>query len=731
MKENFLLGLTALTLMAVVPTLPAQVEYVDPTIGGVGVLLEPTRPTVHLPNSMVRVYPVRKDQLDDQIRSFPLTIISHRLGELFSVMPGASAAPAAWDQEITTPYYYSTRFDESLIRTEFTPAARAGYFRFTFPDGKAKLHFNNLYPGNLQAEGQNAVSGEEDFHDMKAFFYGEFSAPVKTTVTGQGKKKLVVTADAKMLEFRYGISFISVEQAKKNLAEEIPTFDFEKIKSAAKNRWNEALGKIKVEGGTEAQRRVFYTSLYRCYERMVNISEDGRYYSAFDHQVHTDTRPFYVDCWIWDMFHALQPLQTLLNPTMQADQLQSYVRMYEQSGWMPSFAVLWGNYPCMNANHAAAWFADAWFKGVHNFDVNKAFEGLRKNSLDGTLLPWRRGPKGALDDFYNEHGYLPALPPGEPETDPMVHEREKRQPVAVTLGNSFDDWCIAQLARVNKKDSDYELFMKRSFNYENVWDAQDGFMWGKDAKGNWIQPVDPKFGGGQGGREIYDENNGYTYTWDVMHDYEGLFKLMGGRAAAEKKLDQLFREGNGRSKFEFYAKFPDSTGQVGQFVMANEPSFSIPYIYNRLGVPWKTQKRLRTLLEAFYTDNYFGIPGDEDGGGMTAWVVFTMMGFYPVTAGIPTYDLGSPVFDRVTIRLENGKTLKLVAKNNSKDNKYIQSIKLNGQPLNQVWFRHADIANGGTLELEMGNTPNTSLGTTLESLPPSSATLDPRILAKP
>ena len=730
MKTN-LLPLMAVALTAAVSPLHAQVEYVDPTIGGVGVLLEPTRPTVHLPNSMVRVYPVRKDQLDDQIKSFPLTIISHRLGELFSVMPGASAAPAAWDQEVNTPYYYSTRFDESLIRTEFTPAARAGYFRFTFPDGKATLHFGKLYPGNLQAEDANAISGEEDFNDMKAFFYGEFNAPVKATVSGGEKKKLVAKADAKTLEFRYGISFISAEQAKKNLSEEIIAWDFEKIKAAAKNRWNDALGKIKVEGGTDAQRRVFYTSLYRCYERMVNITEDGRYYSAFDHQVHQDVRPFYVDCWIWDMFHALQPLQILLNPKMEADQLQSYVRMYEQSGMLPSFAVLWGHHPCMNANHAAAWFADAWFKGVRDFDVEKAFEGLRKNSLDATLLPWRKGPKCALDDFYNEHGYMPALPPGETETEPLVHEREKRQPVPVTLGNSFDDWCIAQLARATKHDADYDLFMKRAHNYENVWDAQKGFMWGKDAKGNWIEPFDPKFGGGQGGREIYDENNGYTYTWDVMHDYDGLFKLMGGREAAEKKLDQLFREGNGMSKFEFFAKFPDSTGQVGQFVMANEPSFSIPYIYNRLGAPWKTQKRLRTLLEAFYTDNYFGIPGDEDGGGMTAWVVFTMMGFYPVTTGVPAYDLGSPVFDRVTIRLENGKTIKLIAHNNSADNKYIQSIKLNGKPLNQVWFRHADIANGGTLELEMGNAPNRSLGASPESFPPCSAEINPQSLAIP
>jgi predicted alpha-1,2-mannosidase len=726
-----LLPLAALALAGAVAPIQAQVEYVDPTIGGVGILLEPTRPTVHLPNSMVRVYPVRKDQLDDQIKSFPLTIISHRLGELFAIMPGASAAPAAWDQEVNTPYYLSTRFDESLIRTEFTPAERCGYFRFTFPDGQASVHLANVYPGELATQGDRAVSGEERFKDMKAYFYGEFSAPVKCTVTAGEKKRLVARADAGTLEFRYGISFISVAQAKANLQKEIPAWGFDKIKGAAKARWNKTLGQVKVEGGTDAQRRVFYTSLYRTYERMINITEDGRYYSSFDHKVHEDARPFYVDNWIWDTFRALEPLHLLLNPDMQADQLQSYVRMYEQAGWMPSFAVLWGDYACMNGNHAAGWFADAWFKDVRNFDVEKAYAGLRKNSLEATLLPWRNGPKCALDDFYTEHGYFPSLWPDEKETEPLVHHFENRQSVAVTLGTAYDDWCIAQFAKAAKKDSDHDLFMKRAGFYKNVWNAKQGFMWPKDAKGEWIEPFDPKFGGGQGGRAYYDENNAYTYNWDVLHDFAGLFELMGGLKAAESRLDEMFREGLGRSKYEFFAKFPDSTAMVGQFVMANEPSFSTPYLYNRVGAPWKTQKQIRNLLDAFFTDEYHGIPGDEDGGGMTAWVVFSMLGFYPVTPGVPTYDLGSPVFNRVTIRLENGKTFKLIAKDSSPENKYIQSVKLNGKPLNQVWFRHADIANGGTLELQMGNTPNRSLGTTPDTLPPSSAAIDPGSLTTP
>jgi predicted alpha-1,2-mannosidase len=694
-----------------------QVDYVDPTIGGVGALLQPTRPTVHLPNSMVRMYPVRADQLADQIKFFPLTLISHRLGELFSVMPGAADGPAAWDQEVTTPYYYSTRFDDSFIRTEFTPAERCGYFRFTFPEGQASVRLANLYPGNLAAEGSSVIMGEERFHDMKAYVYGEFSVPVQFNTTGGEKKQLVARAAAQGIEFRYGISFISVDQAKRNLEREIPAWEFEKVKKAARARWNKVLGQIQVKGGTEAQRRVFYTALYRTYERMINITEDGRYYSAFDHQVHADERPFYVDNWIWDNFRALEPLHTLLNPEMEADQIQSYVRMYEQSGWMPSFAVLWGDHACMNGNHAAGWIADAWYKGVRDFDLETAYEGLRKNSLEATLLPWRNGPKCALDDFYHENGYFPALPPDAEETEPLVHSFENRQSVAVTLGNAYDDWCIAQLARTLNKEGDHKLFMERADFYKNVWNAEKGFMWPKDADGNWIEPFDPKFGGGQGGRAYFDENNAYTYTWDVLHDFEGLFELMGGREAAEAKLDQLFREGLDRSKYDFWYKYPDSTGLIGQFVMGNEPSFSTPYLYNRTGSPWKTQKRLRTLLNAWFNDTLHGIPGDEDGGGMTAWVVFSMMGFYPVTPGLPIYDLGSPIFDKVTIRLPSGKALKIVAHNNSVDNKYIQSVKLNGESLDRLWFRHDEIVNGATLVLQMGNTPG-AVGADPAAFPP-------------
>jgi predicted alpha-1,2-mannosidase len=710
----------------------AQVEYVDPTIGNVGILLKPTRPAVYLPNSMVRFYPIRADALDDQINSFPLTISSYGMQELFSIMPGKDGAPAAYDQEKTTPYYYSTRFDDSLIQTEFTPTERCGYFRFTFPEGEASIVLANRAPGDLQAESETAVSGEERFSDMKAFVYGEFSTPVKLEVAnvGGGKRVIASSRGATTLEFRYGISFISVEQAKSNLQHEIPAWHFEKVKASAKARWNQTLGEIVVEGGTQSQRRVFYTALYRCSERMINISEDGRYYSGFDHQVHEDKRPFYVDNWLWDTYRALEPLETLLNPDMEADKIQSYVRMYQQAGTMPSFALLTGPYACMNGNHAAPWLADAWFKGVRNFDLQVAFDGVRKRSIEGTLLPWRLGPKGPLDEFYTIHGYMPALRPGEMETVPGVSPSEKRQPVPVTLENSFDDWSIAQLARILKKPQDEAFFLQRAANYKNLFRVDKAMMWPKDSEGHWIEPLDAKFDGGIGGRDYYDENNGYTYTWDVTHDFNGLIGLMGGTVRATANLDQLFRESLGRSKYEFQAKFPDSTSMVGQFSMGNEPSFPIPYVYNRLGAPWKTQKRIRMILESFFTDTLQGIPGDEDGGAISAFVVFSMMGFYPVTPGIPVYDIGSPIFDKATIHLKNGRSFVIVANQTSHENKYVESVHLNGQALNQVWFRHADIVNGGRLELTMGGTPNTSLGSAAASFPPASIEVHPEDYSK-
>ncbi|SOD12532.1 GH92 family glycosyl hydrolase [Pedobacter xixiisoli] len=697
----------------------AVLKYVDPTIGGVGHLLEPTRPTMHLPNSMIRVFPVKKDQLDDQIAYFPLNMYSHRIGNIFSVMPYKSGeAPKAgmkfsYDLEKTAPHYYTVLLEEAQVKVEFSPSERSGYYRFTSSEKKPiNLQFGIINKGELNVKGKRIITGTEQFKDMQAFVYAELSEDVTATKTTTGEtKKLEVKGSSAVLSVRYGISYISIAQAKANLQKEIPTWSFDAVKLKAQNVWEKTLGQIQLTGGSLQHKRSFYTALYRTYERMVNINEYGKYYSGYDRKVHTDNRPFYVDNWIWDMYLAQEPLQTILNPEREGDKLESYVKMYEQSGWMPSFALVFGDNPCMTGNHAAAWMADSWYKGVKNFNIKKSYEGLRKNSLEATLLPWRNGPATELDAFYVKNDYFPALRPDEKETVKEVESFEKRQAVAVTLQQSYDDWCISKLANTLGETKDAELFAKKANNYKNVFRVDKGFMWPKDSEGNWIEPFDPKFSGGLGGRQYFTENNAYTYNWDVKHDLFTLFDLMGGKQKAEAKLDQLFREDLGRSKYNYQATFPDATGGVGQFVMGNEPSFHIPYLYNYLGSPWKTQKRIRSLIDTWFGDNLFSIPGDEDGGGMSAFVVFSMMGFYPVTPGIPEYAIGSPTFNSISIRLDNGKTFTVLAHGNSPTARYIQSAKMNGKVLNEPVFTHEQLLQGGKLELTMGERPNKTWGT--------------------
>lgn len=699
------------------------VSWVDPNIGGVGLILEPTRPTVQLPNQMIRSYPGRKDYLDDQITTFPLTLSSHRQGHLFGILPftgtlaGDNDPVSAWDREmeISTPYYYSEWLEDYNTTIEFTPGAKTGYFRINFQAPGPKCLFLRIAnQGKWENPSGTIVTGEENFHGMKAWVYGQFSINgiFRSSPQEDGRDEGIMTwpDETTVIGFKYAISFISAEQARKNLEHEIPGWGFDEMRDRAKQSWDKVLGQIEVEGGTESRKRTFYTALYRCYERMVDITEDGHYYSNYDRMVHQADRPFYTDDWIWDTYLALHPLRFILQPDMEADMIASYIRMYEQGGWMPTFPVLWEDTPCMNGFHSTIMIADAWSKGIRNYDIKKACEGMKKNALQATMLPWRNGPACSLDSFYYQHRYYPALKPGEKETVPLVDGFEKRQSVAVTLGHSYDDWALAIMAKELGNMADYELFHSRSRNYRNLYREDRGFFLPKDMHGNWID-IDPKFDGGMGGRDYYDENNGWTYLWQVQHDIPGLIGLMGGKKAFEDKLDQLFREDLGRSKYANWAKFPDFTGIVGQFSMGNEPSFHIPYLYNFTGSPWKTQKKIRMLLDSWFPDNESGIPGDEDGGGMSAFVVFSCMGFYPVVPGLPMYTIGSPVFEKITLNLTNGKKFTVLAPGCSDTNKYIQHATLNGKPLNEPWFSHDVLMNGGELKLNMGPLPDRVWGT--------------------
>jgi len=714
-----------------------NLKYIDPRIGNVGQLLQPTQPTAQMPNQVIRMYPLRNDYLDDQLLCFPLSIVSHRLGEVFSIKTcNNQPTPASWklkqaydrDLEVTRPWYFSTYLLDDETTVEFTPSSKAAIFRFTFSAHAANKSLlfgllNRGGAGTFNFFNGNTITGTETYHDhIKVYMYGQFSQDGKpgvmsdtrlsdsTETQGTGAKACITFKGSdNIIEFRYAISYISPEQAKANFEEEVKGRSFDDVKKAAEKSWSDVMDKINVEGGTEAQRRSFYTAYYRCNERMVNITEDGKYYSGFDNKIHITTRPFYTDDWIWDTYRAAHPLRAIINPALEGDMANSYVLSYEQSGWMPTFPVLFGDNPCMNGFHSSIMLLDDYRKGIKSFDIQKAYEGMVKNSLEATMLPWRNGPKTILDDFYYQHGYFPALRPGEQETVSAVNPLEKRQAVAVTLGASDDDWAVGQLAKDLGKNADYEKFNIRAGFYKNLWNEQVKMFLPKDSKGEWIM-IDPKFDGGQGGRDYYDENNGWTYLWQVQHDIPGLINLMGGKSAFEDKLDQLFHEPLGRSKSDFWYKFPDATGLVGEFSMGNEPSFCIPYLYNYIAAPWKTQERVRLLLDTWFKDNIFGMPGDEDGGGMSAFVVFSSMGFYPITPGNPVYTIGSPLFEKISIDLPGGKQFHVNAKNCSVINKYIQSARFNGQPLNTPWFTHEQLMAGGTLELEMGPKPNKSWG---------------------
>lgn len=725
----------------------SPIEYVNPYIGNISHLLVPTYPTIHLPNSMMRVYPERADFTGDRLGGLPLIVTGHRRSSSFNLSPFQGnekelqpIIPLSYDQENLKPYRYQVYLDEQHVSVDFAPAKQSAVYNLSFEKGDAPafIVFNSRN-GELKWDGKS-ISGyqhvEAEESDTKVYLYAEVDkAPEKVGALSEGtiqtgKSEVDGINAAIALQFpsqvgnvgiRYGVSFIDEEQARKNLEREIKGFDVDAIAKVARDAWNEALGKIEIKGGTDDDKQVFYTSLYRCFERPVCISEDGRYYSAYDGKVHDDEgSPFYVDDWIWDTYRGAHPLRSLLTADKEGYILNSYLLMAEQMGtnWMPTFPEVTGDSRRMNSNHGVAAIIDAYRKGVTHFDLAKAYDACRKAIEEKTLIPWSGKPAGWLDDFYKEHGYIPALRSGEKETVANVSIWEKRQPVAVTLGTAYDQWCLSQIAQELGKEEEANHYLKCSYNYRNLFNPETHFFHPKDKEGKFIYPLDYRYDGGLGARDYYDENNGYVYRWDVQHNIGDLVKLVGGNEAFSAALDSMFNTPMGMSKWQFYSFLPDHTGNVGMFSMANEPSMHVPYLYNYAGKPWLTQKRVRQLLNQWFRNDLMGVPGDEDGGGLASFVVFSQLGFYPVTPGMPCYNIGSPVFSHIKIKLSNESVFEIKANNASTENKYIQSAKLNGKELNQPWFNHDDMANGGLLELEMGPKANKNWGT---ATPPPSA----------
>lgn len=740
-----MLLLTAVLFYAVniqkVDAAKSPVDYVNPYMGNISHLLVPTYPTVHLPNSILRIYPERNDFTSDQMRGLPLVVTSHRGSSAFSISPIAvnteSLTPVksySYDNEKITPYRYSVYLDDEDVTVDFAPSYQSAVYDLTFKESGNQLVIQTRN-GKLESNGKG-VSGYQLIDGAtKVYMYLETEqTPVNIGVLRDGKieikstfvegqnSAMVLSFYSKQVRLRYGISFISCEQAKMNLRREINTYSVNEIAQKGRDRWNEVLGKIAVVGDDENNKVVFYTSLYRVYERMINISEDGRYYSAADGKVHDDEgTPFFVDDWIWDTYRAAHPLRVLIDSEMEQAMISSYIRMAQQApdGWMPTFPEIMGDTHAMNGNHAVAVVWDAYCKGLRGFDLEAAYKACKGAVMEKSMIPWTKTPATELDAFYKEKGYFPALKPDEKESVKEVSGWEKRQPVAVTLGACFDDYCLSQIAKELKKEDDYVYFLKRSYNYRNIFNAETGFFHPKDAEGNFIMPFDYRFSGGVGARDYYDENNGWLYRWDVQHNPADLIRLMGSPEKFVKNLDQTFREPLGKSKYEFFSQLPDHTGNVGQFSMANEPALHVAYLYTYAGQPWKTQKRIRQLLKEWFRNDLMGVPGDEDGGGMSAFVVFSSMGFYPVNPGSPNYIIGSPLFKKVKMKLSNGNVFEVEAKNCSEDAKYIQSATLNGIKWNKAWFAHEDIIKGGKLVLVMGDKANEMWASSLDNVPPS------------
>jgi predicted alpha-1,2-mannosidase len=748
--SSVLLGTLACGVLAQQQKEP--VDFVSPNIGGIGQLLTTTIPYVQLPYGMARIAPVTTPgitdrYLADKIYGFPagpaMLMASTGTG---GTKPEANASEFDHDFETATPYSYAVDLETSGIRAEDTATKDAAYYRFSFPQSThAHLVLRLGQEAEIAVVGEHAVEGSarvggtvakvsNESGETKEYFYAEFSRPIGDYKTWQGDEQGqaakragneigfisdVPTTAGQQVEVRIGISYIGVEQAKRNLEREIPGWTFEQVKAQGRAAWNRALGGITTVGGTERQRTIFYTALYRSLGRMTDITEDGKYWSGYDHSVHeADGHDFYIDDGLWDTYRSLHPLQLLLDAKRQEDIIRSYVRMEEQGGVLPSFPSVAGEQAVMIGHHAAAMFLDTYAKGYRDFDVERAYAAMRKAVTETTMIPWSRGPLTELDRTYFAKGFFPALDRGEAETVAEV-TGERRQSVSVTLEAAYDDWCVAQMARALGKTEDAAYFGKLAQNYRNVFNREIGWMAPKDKDGKWIPDFDTKLDGGQGARDYFTEVNTWIYTFSVQQDVAGLIGLMGGRDAFNAKVDQLFVEQYGTSKWHFLNQFPDATGLVGQYAQGNEPSFHIPYLYDFSGQPWKTQRRVRQLMDVWYTDGPLGIPGDDDGGATSSWYVLSAIGIYPVCPGSPVWEIGSPIFARSEVRLGNGKLFTIVAHGVSARNKYIQSAQLNGKALNRAWFAHSDIANGGTLTLEMGDKPNMRWGADAGDAPPS------------
>ena len=648
----------------------------------------------------------------------------------FSIMPVTGKLEfdeekrASWFShkgEIATPSYYKVYLAEHDVVTEMTPTERAVLFRFTFPENEHsyivvdafdKGSYVKVIPEENKIIGYTTRNSGGVPENFKNYFVIEFDKPFTYKGTFADKKleegNLEQKADhtgaiigfstrkGEIVHARIASSFISFEQAAQNL-KELGNDSFEQLAQKGNDAWNNVLGKIEVEGGNLDQYRTFYSCLYRSLlfpRKFYEFTADGQpiHYSPYNGQVLPGY--MYTDTGFWDTFRCLFPFLNLMYPSVNKEIQEGLINTYKESGFFPEWASP-GHRGCMIGNNSASVLVDAYMKGVKVDDVKTLYEGLIHGTENVHPEVSSTGRLGYR--YYNKLGYVPY--------DVKINENTAR-----TLEYAYDDWCIYQLAKaLNRPKKEIELFAKRAMNYRNVFDKESKLMRGRNENGQFQSPFSPlKWG------DAFTEGNSWHYSWSVFHDPQGLIDLMGGKKMFITMLDSVFA---------VPPVFDDSYyGQViheiremtvmnmGNYAHGNQPIQHMIYLYNYAGQPWKAQYWLRQVMDRMYTPGPDGYCGDEDNGQTSAWYVFSALGFYPVCPGTDEYVIGAPLFKKATLHFENGNNLVIDAQNNSKENLYIESLRVNGQESTRNYLKHADLLQGGTIEFKMGSHPNLNRG---------------------
>ncbi|WP_207513722.1 GH92 family glycosyl hydrolase [Longitalea luteola] len=655
---------------------------------------------------------------------------------VFSLMPVTGALEVSEDKrassfthadEIAKPHYYKVKLGNG-VTAEIAPTERSGHMRFAFPKGKeaylvldgyTKTSGVTIHPDQRKITGwvRNGTFIPAGF---RCYFEMQFDQPFLSYGTWENRsnsiqqKKLTDSGDGKgaYLQFKPGAvvqvkiasSYISAGQAALTLQQELGSYkNLAQTSEAAKRSWNELLGRIAVEGGTEGQKATFYSCLFRASlfsHKFYEFDKSGNpyYFSPYDSKIHTGY--MYTDNGFWDTFRAQFPLSNILHPTMQGRYMQSLLDAQQQCGWLPTWSNP-GMSGVMVGNHAISLLTDAWVKGIRTFDPDSALKAYYHEATSRSLMGGSSGREG--HEYYFQLGFIP---------QDKVHES-----AAKTLEYAYDDFCAYQLARLTGNRFYEHIFARQMYNYRNVFDSTAGFVRGRNSNGEWIPThFDPVEWGG-----AFTEGNPWQWTWSVFHNTRDLINMLGGEAVFNQKLDSLFHGSNavkyGSYKQEIHEMKEMVLAGMGQYAHGNQPVQHAPYLYNYSGQPWKTQKQVREVMSRLYNATENGYPGDEDQGQMSSWYVISALGLYSVCPGTDEYVIGSPVFQKATISLENGKKFTVEAVNNSKDNVYIQSATLNGKPLQKNFIRYADISHGGRLRLVMGSSPNKQRGIREEDRP--------------